>query len=331
MIILEPLKSVSLSHRALHVAAAASGEIVALSKEGVGTLIGPNRSAARALEFDGQVTGVALAPDGDLLAVLEDEFLSLIELPTLTKTLRLACAFEAALFSHSGKFLWSAFHIQGAKAVLEVLDTTNWGLVAKAEVPDPFENSALMLFAHPAEERVVLWVAGGQDGQCLYWGHFAGSRVALKRFPELTNTTPPCFDRAGKRFLVVSDGAVRLYQFPKGPELGRIQWQLADDPPAESIAFVGEERALVHSGNGRLFLIDLKCLQIVEEIQISGHEPRPAYELYPNLYPDGDLCSDLSTFLPLPSGEFLSIHRQLPRESTLDWRDEILVWKFPYS
>jgi len=80
-----------------------------------------------------------------------------------------------------------------------------------------------------------------------------------------------------------------------------------------------------------LFLIELRQMQIVEEIHIRGHEPRPVNELYPNLQPDSELCSDMSTFLPLPSGEFLSVHRELPSASIADWRDQLLIWKIPHS
>jgi len=187
------------------------------------------------------------------------------------------------------------------------------------------------LFGYPSEDRIALWVAGGQDGQCLYWCHYDGSKLVVERFPDLTDTAPPSFDRSGKRFLVVSGGSVRLYKYPNGPELGRIAWLLEDDPPAETVSFLGDRHAVVHSGNGRLFLIDLRQMQIVEEISICGHEPRPVRELYLNLQDDLDLCSDLSTFMPLQSGGFLSIHQELPSKSIADWRDQLLTWKIPYS
>ena len=67
------------------------------------------------------------------------------------------------------------------------------------------------------------------------------------------------------------------------------------------------------------------------EISIRGHAPRPVRDLYPNLQRDLDLCSDLTTFMPLPSGGFLSVHQELPSQSIADWRDQLLTWKIPYA
>jgi hypothetical protein len=331
MIVVTPLTTAALGHRALHVAPANSGHLVALSKEGVGSLLTPDHLIVTRFELGCHVGGVAISPDGKQLAVLEDNAMSLMTLPDLREKVRVEDGIEDCFFSPSGRLLWSALHSSSDVAALEIRETKNCEVIARVEVPDPFESSGLMLFGHPSEDRVVLWVAAGQDGQCLYWGDYNGSRLAIQRFPDLTDTAPPSFDRSGKRFLVVSGGSVRLYEFPNGPELGRIRWPLEDDPPAETVSFVGDEHAIVHSGNGRLFLTSLRQMRVVEEISIRGHEPRPVRDLYPNLQRDLDPGSDLSTFMPLPSGGFLSIHQELPSKSITDWRDQLLTWKIPYS
>ena len=178
---------------------------------------------------------------------------------------------------------------------------------------------------------VTLWVAAGQDVQSLYWAQYTDSKQKAELFPDLIDTAPPAFDQTGRRFLVVSDGAVCLYLYPGGPELGRIGWPLEDDPPAETVTFLGNEHALAHLGNGRLFVLDLNRLTIVEEMQIVGHEPRPVKELFPNLQRDLQPCTDLSTFVPLPSGALLSVHHILPSESIADWRDRLITWRVPHS
>lgn len=331
MIVATPHTTAALGHRALHVAAANSGHIVALSKDGLGSLIAPDHVTATRFQLGFQVAGTAISPDGKRLALLEDIGMSMVALPDLVEEVRVADIVEACLFSSSGSWLWSASHANSNTAVLEIRDPTTGSVIVRTEVPDPFGSSSLMLFRYPTEDRVALWVAAGQDGQCLYWGNYDGSKLTTQRFLDLTDTTPPSFDRSGDRFLVVSGGGVRLYAYPGGPELGRVVWPLDDDPPAETISFVDNEHAMVHSGNGRLFLIDLRQMQVMEEISIRGHEPRPVHELYPNLQRDQELCSDLSTFLPLASGEFLSIHRELPSASIVDWRDQLITWIIPHS
>jgi len=331
MILATPHTITALGHRALHVSAADSGHVVALSREGIGRLIAPDHLTMTPFELGFDVTGAAISPDGNHVALLEQTAMSVVALPDLVEEVRVEDLVETCMFSLSGSWLWTASHIDSNTAVLEVRDWKTGAIAVRTEIPDPFESSSLMLFRHRIENSVALWIAAGQDGQCLYWGNYDGLNLTAQRFPDLTDTTPPAFDRSGRRFLVVSDGCVRLYQYPGGPECGRLDWPLENDPPAETVAFVDDEHAIVHSGNGRLFLIALRQMKIVEEISISGHEPRPVHELYPNLKQDQELCSDLSSFLLLPSGEFLSIHRELPSTSTTDWRDQLITWRIPHS
>jgi hypothetical protein len=331
VISVDPLTKVALGHRALHLGVADAGHIVALSKEGVGSLLGPDHLSVTTFDVASHSKGVAISPAGDLLAVLENDALALIRLPEFIDLHRIDQTIESCRFSPSGRSLWCAVRVSGEMAALEIRETKNWQVVARVEVPDPFEDSGLMLFHYPNEDRVVLWVAAGQDGQCLYWGHYNGSKLTVEPFPDLTDTTPPGFDCSGERFLVVSGDSVRLYQYPAGPELGRMIWPFDDDPPGETVAFVGAEHALIHSGDGNLFLIDLRQMLIADEIRVRGHEPRPVDELYPNLRGEGGLCSDLSTFVPLPAGGFLSVHCQPPLKSITDWRDQLLKWKVPHD
>lgn len=329
MISISPLTEVALGHRALHLAVGKSGHIVAISKEGAGSLLAPDCLKTMCFDLECHVKGVSISPSGDLLAVLDEDALSLIHLPDFVENHRLDGMFESCLFSPSGRLLWTAKRVSGEVAAIEIFETEKWQTVGNSEVADPFGDSGLMLFAQPNDAGVTLWVAAGQDGQSLYWARYADSKVTVEPFPKLMDTTPPAFDQAGRRFLVVSGGTVCLFQYPGGPELGRIAWPLEDDPPAEMIAFLGNQHALAHSGNGRLFLLDLNRLAIVEEMQIRGHEPRPVKDLFPNLPRDLQPCTDLSTFIPLPSGTFLSLHHALPSKSIADWRDQLITWRVP--
>ena len=116
--------------------------------------------------------------------------MSLMTQPDLAEQVRAEDAIEGCLFSPSGRLLWSAVHTSSDTAALEIRETKSCEVVACAEVPDPFESSGLMLFSHPSEDRVALWVAAGQDGQCLYWGRYDGSKLEVQRFPDLTDTAP---------------------------------------------------------------------------------------------------------------------------------------------
>jgi hypothetical protein len=327
MLLVDPLSEVSLLHRALHVAIADSGHIVAMSKEGIGTLLFPDHTTAKDFDMSSACKAVALSPSGDFIAVVKQDALSLIALPHFREVDRLDGTFESCLFT--GSLLWTVSRHDSETANLEVRETNDGAIRARLEIDDPFENSALMLFRVPEPDGVALWVAAGQDGQCLYWAHFTGFSIRAKRFPGLDDTTTAAFDPHKRLFLVVSRGDLHLYEYPLGPEVGRVPWPFDDDPAGAYLSFVGDKSGLVQTGEGRLFVIDLRKMEIAKEIAIQGHEPRPIQELYPELANESRLCSDLSMFFPLPAGRFLSVHRQLPAKSISDWRDQLVLWKIP--
>jgi hypothetical protein len=321
-----PKSTIQLRHRAVYVVAAETGEIVSLSKEGVGTLVAPDRWALGEFELGSRIEGAAIHPHGKLLALAEEGGVSLVSLPDLVEQHRVEGVYQDCRFSPSGQFLWvtQAF---GEKVVLEVHDTKSWQQLGRIEMPDPFGDSGLMLFPYPNETHIALWIAAGQDGQCLYWATCVGRHsIAARRLAVLDDTAPPAFDRSGKRFLVTATYDVRLYEFPNGPELGRVPWPLEEDPPAEIIYFVDDDRAIVNSNEGRLFLIDVRQMKTVEEITIVGHEPRPSLVRLPHNDP---VSSDLMTFMPLPGGKWLSVHHSNPGQPLANWRDSLLIWNIP--
>jgi hypothetical protein len=328
MIVVKPFARVKLRHRAFHTAASPAGHIVAVSKDGVGSVVEPGQTKPKEFDLSSHPKGIAITLSGDLLAVAKEFALSLIRLPDFAEKQCIHGAFESCLFC--GSLLWTATRTSMDTAMVDVRELNEGKVLARVEVADPFGESSLMLFRGPNEDTVALWIAAGQDGQCLYWMEHAGSTMTATRCPNLEETTPPAFDPGGRRFLVASENDLCLHDYPGGERLGKLEWPFDDDFPSETISFVGEDHALMHSGNGRLFLVDLRAMKIAEEIIVEGHGLRPTRELYPNLSDNG-LCSDLSTFVSLPKGDFISVHQDLPMKSASEWRDELAFWRIPHS
>ena len=328
MIVVKPFARVKLRHRAVHMDVAPSGLLVAVSKNGIGSVVEPNQAKPKEFDLSLHPKGIAIAPSGDTLAVAKEFALSLISLPDFAEKRSFHGAFEGCLFR--GALLWTATRTSMDTAMVDVRELNEGKVLARVEVADPFRESNLMLFRGPNENTVALWVAAGQDGQCLYWMEHTASTMTATRCPNLEETTPPAFDRDGRRFLVVSENDLCLHDYPGGAPRGKLVWPFDDDFPSEMISFVGEDHALMHSGNGHLFLVDLRAMKIAEEITIEGHDLRPIRELYPNLN-DNALCSDLSTFMPLPDGAFVSVHHELPEKSTAHQRDELAFWRIPHA
>ena len=155
MISISPLTEVALPHRALHVAAANSGHIVAMSKEGAGTLLGPDHLRITPFDVGCHVKGLSISSGVSLLAVLEDDALSLVHLQDFIESHRLDGVFAGCLFSPSGNLLWTAKRVSDEVVGLDFFETKTWQVIARSEVEDPFGDSGLMLFAHPSDTSVV--------------------------------------------------------------------------------------------------------------------------------------------------------------------------------
>lgn len=99
MISVTPVTEIALNHRALHVAEAQSGRVVALSKQSAGILLDLDPVAVTPFDLECHVKGVSISPCGDLLAVSEDDGLSLIRLPDFVEMSRLDGLFEECRLS----------------------------------------------------------------------------------------------------------------------------------------------------------------------------------------------------------------------------------------
>src|SRR3954464_9560814 len=110
MITIAPITSTALGHRALHMGVASSGQVVALSREGVGSLLAPDHLTVAKFQVGCHVDGIAVSPDGEQLAILGATGMSLVDLPDLPGRVRVEDCIEGCLFSPSGKLLWTTLH-----------------------------------------------------------------------------------------------------------------------------------------------------------------------------------------------------------------------------
>jgi hypothetical protein len=109
-----------------------------------------------------------------------------------------------------------------------------------------------------------LWLAAGQDGQQVYWLEKSQGGITCVPEPRLENNTPPVFSPSGKQVLVLDDSrAIRKYEFPgMRPLASPLESGDDDNPFAESMAYLDERRALIGSGEGRVFVLDTDSMAI---------------------------------------------------------------------
>jgi hypothetical protein len=110
-----------------------------------------------------------------------------------------------------------------------------------------------------------------------------------------------------------------------------MQWPFddMDNQIGDMVLFVDPTRALLPSTADRLYLVDLPNMVIADEISIHGHEPKSTSEIYPSLRESSGLCSDLASLALLPTGQILSVHKQIPIRSNEERGDTILTWRLP--
>jgi hypothetical protein len=332
MISIAPSTEVTLGHRAYHIAVGQSGHVVAVSRKGSGSILAPDHTSCTAFHPPADASDLTISANGDMLAIAASGQVVLVPTATLRTLKRLGDSIESCQFCATGE-LWSTERLDENSVAIDVREAETWRVMARTELADPFGSSFFKILSHPDGAHVVIWAAAGQDGQCLFWASRHGSDIIVERFIGLDATTPPSFNQSGDRFLAVCDAdELRQYQFPQGPLLKQMHWPFddMDNQIGDAVLFVDPTRALLPSTTDRLYLVDLTKMAIADEISIRGHEPKPTSEIYPSLSEDG-LCSDLAYLTPLPAGQILSVHKQIPIRPSEERGDSILTWHLPQS
>lgn len=202
-------------------------------------------------------------------------------------------------FDESGTHLWCAASVAENKAEVQLWETCGWSLVSRSIVEDEFGGSVASFHPTGIPGTLSLWLAAGQDGQCVYWVTRDDDRFRCTIEPSLHNTLPPVFSPGGPEFLVVGDfpGAVRKFRHPNPEPLGSCASPFGEeDPFSTSLCYLDETWALADSHNNRIALVDTSTLRFVKEVVIESHEPRPVEAYYPTLAGDRQLCTDILYF-----------------------------------
>lgn len=182
-----------------------------------------------------------------------------------------------------------------------------------------------MFFPCAAAGRMVVWVAAGQDGQTAYLADDDGKMITTT---EITprDRLPPVFSPTGNAYLSAGDGRLEYLAWPSGDRIMHLSWPGAEneddnDPSGSTIQWLPGGFATWSSENGRIYLVDLTTMAIVDEIIVAGHPVRTVEELYPTLVGDTTPCSDFEYAEPGPEGLILSVHArtQLAATRIADW------------
>lgn len=86
-----------------------------------------------------------------------------------------------------------------------------------------------------------------------------------------------------------------------------------------------DDRLLVSANEGGIFVVALKQGQIIAEVALEGHEPRPCHQVYTALSrSDDQVCSDLHPFVDVGNSLVLSVHTN---GKTTNRKDTLFLWR----
>jgi hypothetical protein len=303
------LATTTLDDRAACARAWTGGWIVVGERGGITILdralgaIGRHEPAARP-------TDAALDPTGALLIVAHADGLRAIDAATGALRWSQAGAFRACLAA--GTTVWTAEHRDTA-IVIARRDLATGAVLRAIPIPDPFGEAAVSLRAHPVADRVIAWIAAGQDGQlALLITEADGALAAVELGAR--DRLPPVFTPAGDAYLSAGDDDLAYVAWPSGDELDGLGWaddddggDPFDDRPRGDVLYLPGGYATWASDHGRLYLIDLAGMAVIDELVLAGHPLRALADSGAGLE-EGAPATDLRSATPGPDGLVLTVH-----------------------
>ncbi|GAB1512751.1 cytochrome D1 domain-containing protein [Actinophytocola sp. KF-1] len=314
--------TVTVGHRAYFVRPRGDG-YAAISAEGEVTLLDSGLGVTGRLDLGGPVDDVAVAPDGTWAWVSGGRLW--IGEPGRAEDAPLPGE-AACRWQPSGRALWVA-EGTGDQVRVEVRDRGH-RVARQVTVPDPFGTSMVAVCEHPRDDAVVLWVAAGQDGQQSWLVTDDGTDLAAALLPA-DDCLPALFGPDGDWFLAAGSARLARFSWPEPAELGGLTWEEIDpeaaedghDGPGADLVLLPGGHASWSTGNGRVRVIDVTTMSVVDEITFAGHPLRTVADLYPRLAGEENLCTDFAFSALGHGGAVVSVHGQgtLVLSALRDW------------
>jgi len=293
------------------------------------TLVDRNLSPKYEYQLPDEISCLAISPKGDLLAAImangnclaimtaENQLVyeqKLRNPPVKYYFLDNENEFEDCWFDADGVRFWCMKVIEGEELEIQIRDTNSWQIQRKLLLEDPFGSSSFSFYPHPENQILAICAAEGQGLQQIYWLYDDGMEIHAVEVPCPDDTAPPEFHPAGSEFVVVHDCGRQIsrFSFPECNLLGICKWPHADDGFGYYMCYLSDDRILVNTDEGLMYLIDINKMEISDQLILIGHEPRSCKELYPTLKDlKEQLCGDLHYFYRWDSDSILSVHSQV--------------------
>lgn len=319
---LEPISITHLNHRSSYF----SGNLVA-AQNGSISLLDENFSVLRSFQLEPEIKCVSLDLPGNRFCAVYSKQGKLFVGDFNGKLIfdGAGClGVETCYFQGKTNLFWCINRITADEVKCVVYDTINWNLVSELKIEDFFADSYFSFREVPNSNTLSLWMAAGQDGQKIFWLNLKEQIIECIEETSIEDTTPPAFNDSGNEFLVTDDEKLYRYEYP-GIKLSGTYEYPEDTYVGYSLCFIGNNRAIIEIGQGRIFIVNVDKMQIEDEVIIKGHEPQAVEVYYPNIKGDLELCTDVSYF-KWYGDRIVAVYRNNDEKSAETWKDSLLIF-----
>jgi hypothetical protein len=309
MLHLHPTEDICVGHPANYISRGPGVSLIVASHEGRVSRLNPGLSVVLPHRTrNGDLQSCSAHPSSPLLAIVGEEGRKLRVVhfdgssifdgqPSGNRN----STFEECFFDPGGTRLWCLV-ASAPQAVVECREVDSLSVIEKLV----FENETgegRPIFEYCRPDLGLLFLPQSADvGGRVYWldpGHSTRA-PRISREPSLDDilvVAPPVFSQDGSEFLVMDqDRVVHRFAYPPSRPLGACPLQPTDaDYFPSATSYLNQRLALVGTGNGRIMLLGLDSMRVVDEIVIEGHEPRPMNEYFREMRDFHQLATDITS------------------------------------
>jgi hypothetical protein len=329
--------TLDLNHAATGVTSSPGGQRIAIASEGPSVSVAEfGQPSIRTINLTEPARHIAINAAGDALAVVSaSRMLQVLALESSAfgreRARWDAPVCDACVFSRDGRFLWTVGTPSEDAADVHCYDARTSNAIGHRRFKPFVAGCGFVLTLHPQEDLLGLWACGGPDELWNYWLRLTAGGIELQHQPELDGWTPPAFNSRGDRFAALNGYDLAAFSFPECQNLYEAMTVPdEDDTWRESMSYLEPatgDRVLAATNDGRIFGVALEIGEMIAEVALEGHEPKPCHQVYTSLSKSDDqLCTDLHAFTAVGSGLILSVHTN-GRASNR--KDSILLWRAP--
>ena len=208
--------------------------------------------------------------------------------------------FVCQAYTKNGNYIWTVEKLSRNYLRISIFDANNGSLLNSLEIKDTLYDSDPHISDIPDSDNIILELAAGQDGICLFECRYTDKIELTELFPHNSYITPAWLPDGTKIITLENDAQVYAhFSCPQYELLGEQEDMDFDDEdlmPGYNMIYLKNGLAIVQNMNYRHFLFDPVKLKRIDEIAFQGYEPVPTNQIYKNLKDEHTLCSRIVYF-----------------------------------